>query len=341
MQIAKLSISPPVIMAPMAGVTDAPFRQVLRRLGCPAVVTEMVSSEGIVRRGKGSLDLLRFERQERPLIAQLFGSKPEVMAQAARACLDSGFDAIDLNMGCPVKKVVKNGAGAALMRDPERATAIVAAVRRACDLPLTVKLRSGWSAGEINAVELGRRLEQEGVDAITLHPRPRAAFLSGPADWNLIAGLVDAVEVPVIGNGDLAMPEDGRRMMTETGCAGVMPGRAAMGNPWLPGAMADVLAGREPAGYPPSPDERREVFCIHLQKMIDWLGSERRAVLRMRKQLVWYIRGLDKAAGLRRKLFRIDTAEEMTAALRDLVDGQQAGAQGRDPQKERSEQTCH
>lgn len=314
MKIGSLIIDPPVLLAPMAGITDSPYRQVARSLGCPAVVTEMVSAEGIRRKGKGSLDLLIFDSREHPVIAQIFGSRPESMAEAARVCHEKGFDGVDINMGCPVPKVVRNGAGCALMREPGRAVEVVTAVRRAIPIPLTVKLRAGWDAREINVVELSKRLSDAGVDGLTVHPRTRTQFYGGATDWSLIGQVVKAVGVTVIGNGDLRTPEDVRQMMDRTGCAGVMVGRAALGNPWLPAAMGG--SSSDPA---PSPGELYRVFCIHLEKMIDWVGSERRAVLRMRKHLVWYTRGIPGAASLRRILSGMDSAAVMKRALRDLL----------------------
>ena len=319
MKIASLEIDPPVVLAPMAGISDSPFRCSARRLGCPAVTTEMVSAEGLVRRGRRTLELLTLQPEEHPITAQIFGRNPASMAEAARLCAGLGFDAIDINMGCPVKKVTRHGAGAALMRDPDSAAGLVAAVVRAVSLPVSVKLRAGWSAAEKNVVELGRMLADSGASALTVHPRTRSQGYSGAADWELIKQVVAAVSVPVIGNGDLKLVADGRRMLDQTGCAGVMLGRAALGDPWLPGAMARHISGARPQGYPPSAAQRFEVFCIHLQKVIDLLGSERRAVLRMRKHLVWYTRGLAGAAELRRKIVRMETATEMTAALGELL----------------------
>lgn len=296
----------------MAGVTDSPFRSLARSLGCPAVVTEMVSAEGIVRNGRGSLELLAFESREHPIFVQLFGHDPAVMAEAAATCAELGFDGVDVNLGCPVKKVVCRGAGVALMRDPDRAAQIVAAIRRAVSLPVTAKLRAGWSPSEINLVAVSLRLVDAGVDAITVHPRTRNQFYSGLADWSLIREVVRVVRVPVIGNGDLRRPEDAAAMIQQTGCAGVMVGRAALGNPWLPAAMAGVP-------YPPDAEQRLRGFKTHLSKMIALLDSEPRAVSRMRKHLNWYSRGLPGAANLRRNLSRMLTAEDLDQAFRSLL----------------------
>jgi nifR3 family TIM-barrel protein len=315
MKLGALSIEPAVLLAPMAGITDSPFRGLARELGCPAVVTEMVSSEGIIRDQGGSMRLLSFGPGEHPVIAQIFGSRRESMAEAARRCQDLGFDAVDINMGCPVKKVIRSGSGAALMRDEENAAKVVSAIRRAVSLPVTAKLRSGWSPEEQNAVDLACRLADCGLDALIVHPRTRNQFYSGSADWQVIARVVEAVNLPVVGNGDLRTPEDAKRMFQQTGCAGVMVGRAALGNPWLPGRMAGLGSG------PPDREEIHRVFCIHLQKMIDLLGSPTRAVMRMRKHAVWYTRGIDGAAALRRGLKHLNTPAEMKRAMAALLLG--------------------
>jgi nifR3 family TIM-barrel protein len=237
------------------------------------------------------------------------------MAEAARRCQDLGFDAVDINMGCPVKKVIRSGSGAALMRDEENAAKVATAVRRAVCVPVTAKLRSGWSPEEQNAVDLARRLADCGLDALTVHPRTRNQFYSGSADWRIIARVAAAVDLPVIGNGDLRTPEDAKRMLEQTGCAGVMVGRAALGNPWLPGQMAGLRSD------PPDREEIHRVFCIHLQKMIDLTGSPTRAVMRMRKHAVWYTRGIDGAAALRRGLRHLNTPAEMKRAMASLLLG--------------------
>ncbi len=313
MKLGTLTIEPAVLLAPMAGITDSPFRSLARNLGCPAVFTEMVSCEGIIRDQPGSLRLLFFLPDEHPVIAQIFGSRPEAMADAALHCQALGFDAVDINMGCPVKKVTKNGAGAALMREPENAARIVAAIRRAVTIPVLAKLRSGWSPEEINAVALARRLVDSGLDAVSVHPRTRSQFYSLSADWRIIAQVTAAVDVPVIGNGDVRTVEDAERMRRQTGCAGVMVGRAAQGNPWLPGRMAGLRT------TPPGRDEIHRVFCIHLEKMIDWMGSQRRAIMRMRKHAVWYTRGVKGAATLRHGLGNLHTAADMKRAMAALL----------------------
>jgi tRNA-dihydrouridine synthase B len=311
----------PVFLAPMAGVTDSPFRLIARKLGCPYVFTEMISAEGIVRRNKGTLRLTKHDLEERPIVIQLFGSKPDVMAEAANYCQNLGFFAIDINMGCPVKKVVKNNAGVALMQDVQLAAQIVKSIKTAVSLPVTAKIRSGWSADDVNAIDFARQLEAAGLDAITIHPRTRNQFYSGKANWKLIEKLVNSISIPVIGNGDLNHPDDAKKMHHQTGCQGVMIGRASMGNPWLPAAMAAALENRE-YDYPPSPQARLEVFKTHLDKMIKMIESEERAVLRMRKHAMWYTRGFPKASFIRKQLTTMNTADDMLAAMEKLLLGQ-------------------
>jgi tRNA-dihydrouridine synthase B len=310
--IGQLNIEPAVFLAPLAGVSESPFRRLARELGCGAVVTEMISAEGLRRGQSGSLALLRFAPDEHPIIAQLFGHEASALAEAAWICERRGFDAIDINMGCPVPKVVRSGAGAALMRTPGRAAAIVSAVRKAVGLPVTVKMRAGWSKDEINVVPLARRLEQAGACALIVHPRTRAQGYSGRAAWSLITQVVEAVSVPVIGNGDLHSGADGARMLAQTGCAGIMIGRGALGNPWV----FSALAGRP---YPPKPEERQRVFERHLQLQIEYLGSESRAVYCMRKHLIWYSRGLPGSSALRRELREMLAASELRAAFAKLL----------------------
>ncbi len=315
MLIGQLLIEPAVFLAPLAGVSESPFRRLARELGCGSVVTEMISAEGLRRGQAGSVALLRYAPDEHPIFAQLFGNEPSALAEAARICERRGFDGIDINMGCPVPKVVRNGAGAALMRTPKLAAAIVSAIKRAVALPVTVKMRAGWSEREVTVVPFSRCLEQAGADALIVHPRARSQGYGGRADWSLITQVVQAVVLPVIGNGDLHSPTDGARMREQTGCAGIMIGRAALGNPWLFGA----LVGRS---YPPGPHERQRVFERHLQLQIEYLGSENKAVYTMRKHLIWYSRGLPGAGALRRELGRLLTPSQLRAAFAKLLSGE-------------------
>ena len=220
-------------MAPMAGVTTLPFRLMVKKLGAGVVTTEMVSAMGLTLGKQKTLDYLRTHPSERPLAVQLFGAEPDVMARAAQMAVDAGADLVDINMGCPVRKVTKTGAGAALLRDPERVAELVTRVRLACNVPLTVKIRAGWSPRETVALEIARIIQDCGADAVTVHPRFATQGFSGTADWSLIGEIKSRLMIPVIGNGDIFEPSYAIKMKDQTGCDGVMIGRGAVGNPWI------------------------------------------------------------------------------------------------------------
>jgi tRNA-dihydrouridine synthase B len=319
LKIAIKGLQPafPVWLAPMAGVTDSPFRQLARELGCPLLVSEMVSVEGILRGTKNTLRLLRFHPAEKPIFVQLFGASPERMAQAAEFCLGLGFDGIDINMGCPMRKVVGRGAGAALLARPDLACRMVAAVRARVSAPLSVKVRSGWSRQSVNILELGPRLADAGADLIILHPRTREQFFQGEADWSLVEKLAERVGIPVVGNGDIHTPEQALSRLRQSGCRGVMIGRAAMGAPWLPGQIATALAGGQPEEF--TPERRREIALRHLEKTLAWLGDEKLALRLMRKHFLWYSRGLAGAADFRRSLATINDVEKIKQAWHKLL----------------------
>ncbi|HML79851.1 tRNA dihydrouridine synthase DusB [Geobacter sulfurreducens] len=300
--IGSLPLGNNLILAPMAGITNLPFRLLAREQGAGLCFTEMVSVNGLVREGKKSFELLRSVPDDRPLGIQLFGDDPDVMGRVA-ATVEQYGDLIDINMGCPVKKVVGTGAGSALMREPDKVRAIVRAVRRATRLPLTVKIRSGWSCEDANFIQIARIAEEEGCDAVTLHPRSRAQMFEGSADWTKLAELKRAVAIPVIGSGDLFSAADVAAMLERTGCDGVMIARGALGNPWIFRQALDLMAGRDPSTA--SPAERLAVARRHLALFTEMAG-EQVAAREMRKHLGWYSHGLPGAAQFRKEINEIE-----------------------------------
>jgi nifR3 family TIM-barrel protein len=309
--IGPLTLANNLLLAPMAGITNLPMRLMARDQGAVLCFSEMVSVNGLVRNGQKSFDLLRSTPADRPLGIQLFGDQPELLAEGAHLVADYG-DLIDINMGCPVRKVVADGAGSALLREPAKVAAIVRAVRRATRLPLTIKIRTGWDADTASFQEIGHIAEAEGCDAITLHPRSRAQMFEGKADWSHIRLLKEALRIPVIGSGDLFSACDVVAMIDQTGCDGVMIARGALGNPWIFRETADLRAGREP--LLPTPAERRAAALRHLQLFCGIFG-ERVALLEMRKHLCWYARGVPGAARFRAQVNSLHDKEELTRTI--------------------------
>jgi nifR3 family TIM-barrel protein len=263
-----LTIDPPLVLAPMAGVTDRQFRLILRRVGGVGLVTmEFISSEALTRGNKRTLQMMHYCEEERPLSIQVYGSDPQRMAEAARIVEGIGADICDINMGCPANKVLKGCAGCALMGDLDLARRIIATARKAIRIPLSVKFRAGIRDEALNYLELGRICQEEGVDVVALHPRTAKQMYRGRADWSRIARLVETLSIPVVGNGDVAEAADVGRMFRETGCAGVMIGRASMRNPWIYRQAADLMAGREP--YRPTLADRREVILGHFRLVME------------------------------------------------------------------------
>jgi nifR3 family TIM-barrel protein len=318
LKIGSLPLANNLFLAPMAGVTNLPMRLLARECGAALGFTEMVSVNGLVREGQKSFDLLASTPGDRPLGIQIFGDDPELLAEGARLVEPYG-DLIDINMGCPVRKVVGTGAGSALMREPARVAAIVRAVRRATALPLTVKIRSGWQAGEENFPEIARIAAEEGCDAVTLHPRTRAQMFEGEAAWEQIATLKGLVSIPVIGSGDLFRAADVVAMLRRTGCDGAMIARGGLGNPWLFRESLALLDGKDPV--PPTPAERHRVALRHLELFIG-LAGERVALREMRKHLAWYAKGLPGAARFRTQVNHLATVAETVAAMAAFFAGE-------------------
>jgi len=314
LSIGSLTLQNNLILAPMAGITNLPMRLLARECGASLCFTEMVSVNGLVRDGKKSFDLLQGSPADRPLGIQLFGDDPRVLAEGARLVEDYG-DLVDINMGCPVRKVVSTGAGSALLREPERVRAVIRGVRKATPLPLTIKIRIGWQADEPNFLEIARIAEAEGCDAITLHPRSQAQMFEGNADWSKIAELKQSVKIPVIGSGDLFSARDIIAMLEQTGCDGAMIARGALGYPWIFREALDILAGREP--HLPTPAEKLSTALRHLDLFVE-LAGERVAIQEMRKHLSWYSRGLAGATRFRTMVNIIEQRETLIQALHDF-----------------------
>jgi nifR3 family TIM-barrel protein len=317
-RIGSVVIDPPVVLAPMADVTNGPFRRVCKRIGGPGLLcTEQISVQALRYGARRAEQMLLWTSEEQPLSVQLFGSDPFAMAEAARRVADGGASIVDINMGCWVPKVCKTGAGAALLRTPEAALRVVEAVVRAVALPVTVKMRAGWTERELAAASFARRFEEAGVQGFTLHGRTAVQGFEGSADWRWIAEVKQAVRAPVIGNGDIREPEDAVRMFRSTACDGVMIGRAAIGNPWLLRDVADRVRGHA-ACPPPSPRERMEAAMDHARQLADEYGEEH-AVVHLRGQLPHYVKGLPGARSARDRIVRAHTLGDVEAILADVV----------------------
>ena len=310
--IRDLAIRPATLLAPMAGVTDTVFRRVIRSLGgCGLIMTEFTSAEGLTRAAARTLKYLYFEEDEHPIAAQIFGSDPQVMARAAALTEDLGFDQLDINLGCPVKKVVKCG-GSGLLRDLPHLAKLLSAVRSAVHIPLTIKIRSGWDENSIVAVDVARMAEQIGVEAIAVHPRTRMQGYAGCADWKVIRAVKQAVRIPVIGNGDIRKPEDAERMIEETGCDAVMIGRAASSDPWIFRQIADYLAT---GSYDePSEIDRYHLLAGYFRSLIEAEMPD--AIGKMKQFATLFTHGVRNGADLRQSVHHSET----TAEILDRVD---------------------
>jgi len=313
MIIGSVTLENNVFLAPMAGVTDMPFRILCREQGCGLVYTEMVSAKGMHYNDVKSGKIAEIDGGEKPACVQIFGSDPLIMAEIAEKLNTSDADIIDINMGCPTPKITKNGEGSALMLKPELAGRIVREVSRASVKPVTVKIRKGWDENNINAVEVAKILEQNGASAIAVHGRTREQFYSGKADWSIIKRVKEAVSIPVIGNGDITAPADAARMLSDTGCDAVMIGRGAQGNPWVFKRVLAYLRTGESV-LEVSADEKISTVIRHMNMLID-LKGEHTGVLEMRKHIAWYIKGMRNAAQMRERVFRLSSKEEITELL--------------------------
>jgi tRNA-dihydrouridine synthase B len=329
LRIGPHLIDPPYLLAPMASVSEMPFRVLALEMGAGLATTELISAKGIFYKNERTRQYLTYdEEKERPWSVQLFGGEIESMAHAAREAMQLGADIVDINMGCPVKKVTKTGSGSSLLTDPKRAAALVEAMRAAVEdkIPVTAKIRTGWDASSINCVDMAKALEDAGCAAVAVHGRTRAQAYTGEADWDVIGEMVQAVDVPVIGNGDIADFATAKKRMDDTGCAGVMIGRGALGNPWI---FTSCAAGQDLP--PPTPEARCELILRHFDAHVAFhellrkdggvsrrrtATAEQQAVRTFRPHAQWYSRGLRGGSRFRGEVVHLDDADSVRACLR-------------------------
>jgi tRNA-dihydrouridine synthase B len=326
-RIGPIRIAPPVVLAPMADVTNGAFRRLVKRIGGPGlVVTELISTTAIHYKSARTMSMFDVTEDQRPIAVQLFGADAEIMAEAARVAVDQGADIIDINMGCWVPKVCKTGGGAAMMKDEESACRVVEAIVKTVSVPVTVKTRAGWDYGHFATAGLAKRLEEVGASGFALHARYAVQGHTGNADWNLIAAIKQAVTKPVIGNGDIKMPQDAARMLEETGCDGVMIGRAAIGNPWIVRDTVHYLRTGELLP-PPTFDERVEAALMHVCDLARTEGEDR-AVRHLRGQLPLYVKGFPGSSRLRDQIvtaISIAQVGQFFEQMRERLEGEPSG----------------
>ena len=315
-----LTATVPLYLAPMAGVSESPFRRLCRRFGADVVVTEFLSAEGIRRENEATISKLRFGPDERPIGVQIFGSDPHAMGEAAAFVSDVfAPEFIDINFGCPVKKVVKRNGGSGCLRDLDLVQQVIRAVARSTTLPVTCKIRSGWNEEMRDPVTIALRCQDAGVRVLALHPRTRTQMYSGHAHWDEIAAVVEALDIPVLGNGDIKTPLDALRMWQETKCAGVMIARGSFGQPWIFDQTRDLLDGR-PMRSDPTIEQRFAVALEHARMAADYEPDRRGAAIEFRKHLGWYVKGLPGSAELRKKLHAVNSMDEVEAIFGEYLE---------------------
>ena len=318
-KIGNVEIKNRIVLAPMAGICNSAFRKIIKEMGVGLIYAEMVSDKALVYASKKTEDMLYMEECERPIAQQIFGSDKETFVEAAKLVYEKMHpDIIDINMGCPVPKVaIKSQAGSALLKNPDKIKEIVSAVVKAVSVPVTVKIRSGWDANSVNAVEVAKVIEEAGASAITVHGRTRAQGYSGNADWNIIKQVKEMVSIPVIGNGDVTSAEKAKEMLDFTGCDAVMIGRGVLGNPWL---IKECVSYLESGIIPPKPSAREKIEMLkrHYQLLVD-STSEKQAILEIRTHALWYIKGMPKSAYIKNEICKTKNSEDLFKILNDYL----------------------
>lgn len=315
--IGSVELNNNLILAPMAGVTDLPFRLLCKEQGADLVCMEMVSAKGILYKNKNTELLLQVEEKERPASLQLFGSDPKIVSEMAKQIEERNFDILDINMGCPVPKVVNNGEGSALMKTPLLAGQIIEATVKAIKKPVTVKIRKGFDDNHVNAVEMAHIAQESGAAAVAVHGRTREQYYSGKADWDIIRQVKEAVSIPVIGNGDVVDAESAAALVKQTGCDGIMIGRAAQGNPWI---FSQIKHWQETGEYPSRPpiEEVVKMVLRHARMQVDFKG-EYTGIREMRKHAAWYMSGYKNSARLRGRIHEVESIEELEALFEEVL----------------------
>lgn len=318
MKIGHIELENNVFLAPMAGVTDLAFRIICKEMGTGLVVSEMVSSKGMYYKDANTETLTKVDPKERPIAMQIFGSEPQIMAHVVENYLNyrDDIDIVDINMGCPAPKVVKNGDGSALLKDPKLARQILREVAKVSTKPVTLKIRMGWDHDNINGMDIAKMAEEEGIAALTIHARTRDMFYSGKADWDFIRKVKENITIPVIGNGDIFEPKDGVRMFDYTNCDAIAIGRGAQGNPWIFRSIRNIMEGRE--DIPPTNKEIIDLSIRHL-KLACSIKGDRVGAREMRKHIAWYLKGLESSNEVKNRINNIDSKEEMERELLEYL----------------------